>query len=134
MGVDALAYPNEELKNIRIAINQLRESLEQEKTESSILLNEIKSTLKESLSKLDVLNTTILNKLPSISDKDLRLLFDTVKDLRYRFRLVPLSITRNDDDYITQIKYEFLDQVITVDYTLDSNNYITDKSVKIEVE
>jgi len=127
-------YPKEELKNIRIAINQLRQSIEAEKTESSILLNKILSTLKENQSKLDVLNTTIFNKLPSIKTEDLQLIFNTQKDLRHRFKLVPLAITRNSDNFITQIKYSFLDEVITVDITRDSNNYITSKSVKIERE
>jgi len=127
-------YPKEELKNIRIAINQLREAVEAERTESSILLNKIHSTLTEKLSKLEVVNKQILMKLPSIKTEDLQLLFRTMKDLQHKFKLVPFNVTRNSDNFITQVKYSFLDEVITVDLTRDSNNFITSKAVKIERE
>ena len=97
-------------------------------------MNKVLSTLQEKLQKIGLLITQLLAKTPNISQQDFTIILDTLKDLRYRFRLVPLSITRNSDDYITQIKYEFLDEVITLDIKRDSNNYITDKSVKIERE
>ena len=131
---DHLGYTNEDMKKVVEELRYLREATLQERTENSILLNKVLSTLQEKLQKIGLLITQLLAKTPNISQQDFTIILDTLKDLRYRFRLVPLSITRNSDDYITQIKYEFLDEVITLDIKRDSNNYITDKSVKIERE